>query len=60
VSAGHSLSLYGGSLEGSLNIAADDGRASYRAYLQNADLAPCWWISVPGKKSPGRPISSST
>ena len=40
VSAGHSLSLYGGSLEGSLNIAADDGRASYRAYLQNADLAP--------------------
>jgi hypothetical protein len=39
-SAGHSLSLYGGSLEGSLNVAADDGRASYRGYLQNADLGP--------------------
>jgi hypothetical protein len=49
VSAGHSLSLYGGSLEGSLNIAADDGRASYRGYLQNADLAPCSRIWGPAE-----------
>ena len=39
-SAGHTLSLYGGSLEGSLSVAADDGRASYRGYLQNAELGP--------------------
>ena len=38
VSAGHTLSLYGGSLEGSLKLSADDGRASYRGYLQNADM----------------------
>lgn len=39
-STGHTLALYGGSLEGSLSLAADNGRASYRGYLQNADLAP--------------------
>lgn len=38
VSSGHSLSLYGGTLDGSLSIAAGDGKASYRGYLQNADL----------------------
>lgn len=39
-STGHTLSLYGGSLEGSLNVAANDGRASYRGYLQSAELSP--------------------
>ncbi len=39
-STGHTLSLYGGSLEGSLSLSADDAQASYRGYLQNADLGP--------------------
>lgn len=39
-SAGHTLSLYGGSLEGSLSLNAEDAQASYRAYLQNAELGP--------------------
>lgn len=39
-STGHALSLYGGSLEGSLSLSADDAQASYRGYLQNADLGP--------------------
>jgi len=39
-SSGHTFSLYGGSLEGSFSLSADDAKASYRGYLQNADLGP--------------------
>ncbi len=40
VSAGHSLGLYGGTLDGALSLAVDGKSLSYRGYLQNANLAP--------------------
>lgn len=40
VSSGHSLALYGGTLEGALSLTADGNAMSYRGYLQNASLGP--------------------
>lgn len=40
VSTGHSMSLYGGSLEGSLSIDAASRQMAYRGYLQGASLGP--------------------
>lgn len=40
VSTAHSASLYGGSVEGSLTLAAEGNKLAYRAYLQNANAAP--------------------
>lgn len=39
-SSGHSVALYGGSLEGSLRIDAASRQMAYRGYLQGASLGP--------------------
>lgn len=39
VSAGHTATLCGGALEGSLSLTAEAGKVAWRAYLQNADAA---------------------
>ncbi|KAB2967882.1 AsmA family protein [Zoogloea sp.] len=40
VSSGHSMSLYGGSLDGSLSIDSANRQMAYRGYLQGASLGP--------------------